>query len=50
MNAIYVNHETGEVYPTKEQAMTAYRAGNRIDLYSYSKVYDEIIMRGYWEV
>ena len=50
MNATYVNHNDGTVYATKEEAMTDYRKGIQIDLYSWSDVYQEWIMRGYWEV
>lgn len=50
MNAIYVNHNTGEQYKDKNEAMAAYRAGVRIDLYSWSDVCGEMIMRGYWDV
>lgn len=49
MTANYVNHETGEVYATKELAMADYRKGQRIDLYSWSDVCGEWVMRGYWE-
>lgn len=50
MIAIYVDHNNGTTYATKEEAMTAYRKGIQIDLYSWSDVYQEWIMRGYWEV
>lgn len=49
MNAIYINHETGEVYNTKNEAMDAYRRGTRIDLYAWSATLQELVMRGYWE-
>lgn len=49
MSATYMNHETGEVYADKNSAMEDYRKGQRIDLYSWSEVYQEWIMRGYWE-
>lgn len=46
----YVNHETGEVYETKNEAMTAYREGIQIDLYGWSETLGEWVLRGYWEV
>ena len=48
--AIYINHETGEVYETKAEAMEAYRNGVRIDLYGWSNVLGETVLRGYWAV
>ena len=50
MNAMYVNHETAEVYENKTAAMEAYRAGQQIDLYGWSETLGEWVWRGYWEV
>lgn len=49
MNAQYIDHETAEVYETKDLAMAALRAGRQIDLYTWSNLYGEWMMRGYWE-
>ena len=50
MPAIYVNHETGEEFKTKDEAMNAYRNGERVDLYLFSELLQENVMVGYWEV
>lgn len=48
--AMYVNHETAEVYESKSEAMEAYRAGTQIDLYLWSEPLGEWTWMGYWEV
>lgn len=49
-NAIYINHETAEVYKDKKEAMEVYRKGTQIDLYMWSKVLGEYTWCGSWEV
>lgn len=38
---MYVNHETAEVYNTKEEAIKAYGEGATIDLYAWRETLDE---------
>lgn len=46
---LYMNHTTGELYATKEDAIEDYRNGFRIDLYLWHMDSGEMVLRAYWE-